>query len=73
MVLSTFKYYKMSTKPITLGSLQKTHKQTYKQTSVKPVTLLDISLETKEEEYYRKYGIIYAGNDLKSCISSLFN
>ncbi len=45
----------------------------------KPITARDLEEKrekTKEElqkEYYEKYGIIYTGTDLGSCINSLLN
>ena len=66
-----------SAKPITTDSLEvQTNKKTFlsrlfgsSNKKVKPIT---ISKEQYAEEYYRKYGIIYTGSDLGSCINSLF-
>ena len=74
MFTPPFKYYNMSrhsgkSKPVTAESLRKSKISS----TVKPITKRDVSKESKEEEFYRKYGIIYAGGDLKSCFSSLFN
>ena len=46
-----------------------------KKQSVKPITANNLISKSEEEyraEYYRKYGIIYSGSDLGSCINSLF-
>ena len=42
---------------------------TSKPQKVKPVVF---NQQSKEELYYEKYGIIYSGSDLGSCINSLF-
>ena len=45
----------------------------------KPITAKDLdekkekTKEEKQKEYYEKFGIIYTGSDLGSCINSLFN
>ena len=46
-----------------------------KKQSVKPITANNLTSKSEAEykaEYYRKYGIIYSGSDLGSCINSLF-
>lgn len=69
-----FKYHNMAcksgkSKPVTAECLKKKSKPS----TVKPITKIDISKETQQEEYYRRYGIIYSGSDLQSCINSILN
>lgn len=68
-----------SVKPITVSSIQ-SNKQKNKRgilswifgSSEKKVTPVTFNKETYAAEYYRKYGIIYNGSDLSSCVNSLF-
>ena len=69
---------KKTVKPVTVHSLQSSKVNKKKgflswlcgssQESVKPVVY---NKETYAEEYYRKFGIIHNGSDLKSCIQSV--
>ena len=71
-------------KPITESDINNKNKQNSsgflsgffnKKQSVKPITANNLISKSEEEyraEYYRKYGIIYSGSDLGSCINSLF-
>ena len=68
-MFSSSKYYKLSTKPVTVNDLKKPNK---KSKSVSPITKESISKKDIQQEYYSKYGIIYTGNDLSSCVNSLF-
>ena len=53
-----FNFNSKAAKPVTAKDLEKKKKKTKEQ---------------KQKEFYEKFGIIYTGSDLGSCVMSLFN
>ena len=75
-----FNFNSKKAKPITARDLEEKREYfNFDSKKAKPITARDLEekrKKTKEElqkEYYEKYGIIYTGTDLGSCINSLLN
>ena len=68
--MSTMPYFKLKNKIKKKSFFNKLFSSN--KSSVKPITKNNLIKKDYSKEYYQKYGIIYTGSDLGSCINSLF-
>ena len=68
--MSTMPYFKLKNKTKKKSFINKLFSSN--KSGVKPITKNNLIKKDLSKEYYEKYGIIYTGSDLGSCINSLF-
>ena len=68
--MSTMPYFKLKNKTKQKSFFEKLFCSN--KSRVKPITKNNLIKKDYSKEYYQKYGIIYTGSDLGSCVNSLF-